>query len=849
MSSLPSVSSAVVRTAPQSGSHQAAFDRLPPELLVDIVGRLDATEDVSAVTRLSKRCRSLFLDDLMARQIRQRRLTPGVHPDVPLVELFLHSVKHDTVFIVEGLHQDRDIRGVIPFLVAGRGITFLAFALLADAPRIAAYLLRTGSDLDLDNLGHLRHSIPFPDLIALLLAIAGAWGRSQRKLDWALRIACRYAMPRTVRLLLTFGADPNVTAIGGAPIHVAVGRRKKPALLEQLRPYTSGRTKFRNGRFELDPDHGVVLEDHAQWLEEMEWQSRIFVEDELSETGWRYATPSPGVPSWVCLALGGSSTSSLPKTPKYAPFTSEEWDERILNTVTALLEFRADPLALKPSLRSHSCTRTCWRSLDCDQQTAMHFAAATNFPAVISLLVSRGVDPLTPNQEGYTPLYAAIANSQPEAALLLLLDHHSDANPIVGNGLTALRAAARFAFPKLISTLLARGADPNELDARGWSPLHELLANTDTKREDDVVESLDVFWKGPTKVNLHICPDNQQENAVRRRNGGKKTSVAGAEKTIDTPWEMGRKHPLTRVRDLFFVDYHGNKWKRYNLVDAPIQTAEEMRHERLVREGKVTEHGWGSEYNANMRKDGKGEVRKDFPALGGTKDDELHGEAENGGPNGLPKTQVQGSWERPLAVSNENSTNGSPSLGGAPVGRNTWAFSSGRQPNNGHQGGRSSNKPLKGPKNNGNRNEASPPATSSGIPSSGPKEQKGVWTAGILASAGNSTGARGGSIPANRGASGGLINSNRIENKPPSGQRKAGNQTEAFPSLAPRATYGTNGSLASNTVQVGNSSWTSVVTGSSSLETEVMVAVVEKVDREMSGKQKKGRKQFKPFQW
>lgn len=90
----------------------------------------------------------------------------------------MYSVKHDTVFIAEGLNQDRDIRGVIPFLIAGRGTNFLAFALLADAPRIATYLLRAGSDLDLDNLGHLGHSIPFPDLIALLLAITGAWGRS-----------------------------------------------------------------------------------------------------------------------------------------------------------------------------------------------------------------------------------------------------------------------------------------------------------------------------------------------------------------------------------------------------------------------------------------------------------------------------------------------------------------------------------------------------------------------------------------------------------------------------------------------------------------------------------------------
>lgn len=253
-------------------------------------------------------------------------------------------------------------------------------------------------------------------------------------------------MPRTVRLLLTFGADPDATAIEGAPIHVAMGRRENPALFEQLRPYTSGRTKFRNGWFELDPDHGVVIGGPCA----VAGRDGVAKPDFLGRMSSR--RPDGGVRRHSRVFPAGCAWPSeghLPPypTPKYAPFTSEEWDERILNTVTALLEFGADLLALKPSLRS----------LDCDQQTAMHFAAATNLPAVISLLVSRGVDPPTPDQE--------------------------------------VRAAARFAFPKLISTLFARGADPNELNARGWSSLHELLANTDIKREDYVVEPLDVFWK------------------------------------------------------------------------------------------------------------------------------------------------------------------------------------------------------------------------------------------------------------------------------------------------------------------------------------------------------------------
>ncbi|KAL2257482.1 hypothetical protein VTK26DRAFT_120 [Humicola hyalothermophila] len=718
----------------RSAAGKCYFEQLPSELQIDIVGRLEAKSDISAVTCLSRDLRKKFLDALIEKHLGQRVIA-GVDPNIAPVELFLHGAKHDAAFLVEGLAGHLDMRGPVPYLVEGKGTTFIAFALLVDAPHVAACLLRAGGDLDLvDQAGHdinkPGYGIPFPDLTRLCLTLAGAQGSSQRELDSSLRIACSYALPRTVRFLLTRGADANaITAFGAAPIHMAVARRERPVLFEQLRPYTTDRMKFRNGRLELDP--GVGLDDHERWLEEMAWQARIFVRDK--EGGWEYAESTEWVPDWVCLALGGESTTSLPREPKYDPFTPLEvlWEERVFYTVTALLDFGADAMAPKHAPRAHACNRTCWRSPDCDQrgQTALHLAAAANFPSVVSLLVNRaGANPLAENEDGYTPLYSAIANSSTESALLLFLDHHQqhaddDANPTVGSGLSALHAAARFAFPKMIEVLLTRGANPNAPDARCWTALHELLGNTDIKREKDVVECLGVFWEGPTEVEWHVRPartckrkDLDQDrgsagNAGWRHKGselpgrpqqcphhrGMINANTGKEAdAVDTPFQMGRTHPLAGVRNLFFRDYDGIEyWSlRISLENDPEKTAEQMRHERLVREGKISDLGWGGEYNANltgMRGDG-GQARMDFPCLAGNGAAGADGvkTSRSVSTNGGSKPENNNSWATVVAGSSREGEKRNMAAPGEAMESGSGSGSAGKK-----RGGRKQRKPVK----------------------------------------------------------------------------------------------------------------------------------------------------------
>jgi ankyrin repeat protein len=66
----------------------------------------------------------------------------------------------------------------------------------------------------------------YPDLTPLCLTLPRSLASSPKDLDSALRIACSYALPKTVGFLLVRGADANTTnKYGIAAIHTAVMRR------------------------------------------------------------------------------------------------------------------------------------------------------------------------------------------------------------------------------------------------------------------------------------------------------------------------------------------------------------------------------------------------------------------------------------------------------------------------------------------------------------------------------------------------------------------------------------------------------------------------------------------------
>jgi hypothetical protein len=97
--------------------------------------------------------------------------------------------------------------------------TFLHYALLQDAPKVAIQLLKHGSDLDED-------TALYPDLKSLYISVARPHSNRLGALDGALRIVCSYALPRMAEYLLIRGADPNTySAFGFAAIHISVRRR------------------------------------------------------------------------------------------------------------------------------------------------------------------------------------------------------------------------------------------------------------------------------------------------------------------------------------------------------------------------------------------------------------------------------------------------------------------------------------------------------------------------------------------------------------------------------------------------------------------------------------------------
>lgn len=106
--------------------------------------------------------------------------------------------------------------------------TFLHYALLQDAPKVAILLLKHGSDLDED-------AALYPDLKSLYISVARPHSNSLGALDGALRIASSYALPRMAEYLLIRGADPNTySAFGLAAIHIAVRKRVPWAQFKML---------------------------------------------------------------------------------------------------------------------------------------------------------------------------------------------------------------------------------------------------------------------------------------------------------------------------------------------------------------------------------------------------------------------------------------------------------------------------------------------------------------------------------------------------------------------------------------------------------------------------------------
>ena len=109
--------------------------------------------------------------------------------------------------------------------------------------------------------------------------------------------------------------------------------------------------------------------------------------------------------------------------------------------------------------------------------TALHWACAKgDFPLIAEILVSNGANINQRENQGITPLMAAVMVGHIEAARKLL-ELGADTHVLDMEGKSALHfSCAKGDFPKIVDMLLTNGADINQRSCRGYTPLMAAVA-------------------------------------------------------------------------------------------------------------------------------------------------------------------------------------------------------------------------------------------------------------------------------------------------------------------------------------------------------------------------------------
>ncbi|KAI6363726.1 hypothetical protein MCOR25_005792 [Pyricularia grisea] len=427
---------------------------LPMEIITMIVHQIESTKDLSSFSMVNRAFLKTYELELFTATFESM---VGAREYINVVlDLFFHAVRHDSVRIIGILvHHltNIEIKGYMPAEpFETKRITYFHHALIADAPRVSAYLSADGDDM-------FDESFEFyPSMAAIYHGLFPQTVATQWDLNKALRVACNYGLSRTAYVLLNRGADPmDMSPFGMMPIHLA-------------------------------------LANSQPW-----WDSAKY---EYTRIGFEVER--------IIHHLG--------------------WEELARWNISALLKFGC-PVDLRSAQhRRHKCDHKCLGSLDCNhhEQTPLHMAAKINFRIVAEFLLDEGADPYTPNGEGYTPLYCAIVHESSKVAGVLFKRCQPNVNPVVHipTGTTALHIACRFALPPMVDWLLEAGADPDVVNSRGMTPMHEVLCQTQPDRSQQVYLVL---------------------KSLARFNADPATPSSAPK----TPWDMAKNHPFPDVQEMF----------------------------------------------------------------------------------------------------------------------------------------------------------------------------------------------------------------------------------------------------------------------------------------------------------
>jgi cytohesin len=155
-------------------------------------------------------------------------------------------------------------------------------------------------------------------------------------------------------------------------------------------------------------------------------------------------------------------------------------------------------------------------------QTALMWAISKHQSAVVDELVKAKADVELGSKTGFTPLMFAAQQDDVDSARILIAAGAKANEAQPKTAVTPLIVASAMGNAKTVDLLLDKGADPNLVDANGYSPLHRVVRDSDygidMARKDAILIIVKSLLKHGADPNLRLHQDKERA-AEEIRNG------------------------------------------------------------------------------------------------------------------------------------------------------------------------------------------------------------------------------------------------------------------------------------------------------------------------------------------